>query len=488
MKALLVVMAGLGLPGILPTIAVARRCLALAFLAPLVGAGMAAAAAEFELGVGGTLLTWYVVVAVTVNVGVVAWWLAAGRLLPRARTPWRWPVVTGIAVLGAVIVPLTALRAGIILYDGNAIWLTHTLMVSGGHHELLVGLQNVAYRFSNPDYPPLVPAAGALAFALFGRGDMRVAIEVTAMLTACALGVVGAGVAAVGVERAPAAADSRAGPAAGAVCMVGFAVTETYMGYPAVGGYADLLWSAAAVGAVVWGRLVLPRSTQALLIAWICAAVASLTKNEGLTMALAVLVLIALRYRPLTLSWLRRPRERPASRGLPGAAVWPVAPGWARACWVRCRASAARIGLGRWPAALGLHDAFFASSSTESPVSRAHATIPGMAPLLAVAPVAVAVLVAGCCFVRWERQRARLGNPGWLWTACLLYLVMIFATYVLGSPEIQWWLRMSVARTTAFLSCCCTPISPSGWSSRPAVALPNTGPRGARSRPRGSAN
>ena len=71
-------------------------------------------------------------------------------------------------MLGALIVPLTALRAGIIGYDGNAIWLTHTLMVSGGHHELLAGLQNAAYRFSNPDYPPLVPAAGALAFALFG--------------------------------------------------------------------------------------------------------------------------------------------------------------------------------------------------------------------------------------------------------------------------------------------------------------------------------
>ena len=75
-------------------------------------------------------------------------------------------------------------------------------------------------------------------------------------------------------------------------------------------GYADLLWAAAAVGAIIWG-LVLPRSTQTLVIAWICAAVASLTKNEGLTTALVVLVLIALRYRPLTLPWLRRLRAHP---------------------------------------------------------------------------------------------------------------------------------------------------------------------------------
>ncbi len=203
MRALVVVIVGLGFPGLLPAVAVARRCPALVFLAPLIGAGMAAVAVELELGVGGSLPTWYVVVAGIVNVAVMAWWLAARRFRPQAGPPWTWSIVTVVVLLGAMIVPLTGLRAHMIGYDANAIWLTHTLMVSGGHHELLTGLRNVAYSFSNPDYPPLVAAAGALAFALFGRGNLAVVMEVTALLNACALGVVGVGVAAVGSRGRP---------------------------------------------------------------------------------------------------------------------------------------------------------------------------------------------------------------------------------------------------------------------------------------------
>ena len=82
---------------------------------------------------------------------------------------------------------------------------------------------------------------------------------------------------------------------------------------------------------------------------------------------------------------------------------------------------------------IGLQNAFFGSSSTESVVSRADATIAGMAAHLAVAPVAVAVLITGCCLVRKDRERSRLGNPAWLWTACLGSLAIIFATYVFGA-------------------------------------------------------
>ncbi len=226
--------------------------------------------------------------------------------------------------------------------------------------------------------------------------------------------------------------------------MVGFAVA----GYYGVYGYADLLWAAAAVGAVVWG-LVLPTSTRALVIAWICAAVASLTKNEGLATALVVLVLIALRYRPLVLPKLRRPDAHTDPRDR-GVVVWPVVPRWAeRAAFVLVPAlpGLAWAGLVRL---IGLHDAFFMSSSTESPASRADATFHGMAAHLAVVPVALAVLVAGCCFVRRDRARARLGSPAWLWTVCLISLAIIFATYVFGSMEIHWWLGTSVDRTTIF--------------------------------------
>ncbi len=73
-----------------------------------------------------------------------------------------------------------------------------------------------------------------------------------------------------------------------------------------------------------------------------------------------------------------------------------------------------------------------------------------MAAHLAVAPVAFAVLLAGCCLLRKDRERARLGNPAWLWTACAASLAIVFATYVVGGFEIHGWLRDSVNRTTIF--------------------------------------
>ena len=78
------------------------------------------------------------------------------------------------------------------------------------------------------------------------------------------------------------------------------------------------------MAAVIWG-LVLPRRPQALGVAWICAAAASLTKNEGLTTALIIIVLIALRYRPLSLPGpaARRWTERAASWCCPPCPGWP---------------------------------------------------------------------------------------------------------------------------------------------------------------------
>jgi hypothetical protein len=446
MSALIVLIFGLGGPGIMPALAVARRSPVLFFLAPLIGAAMAAVAATLELGVGGTLPEWYLAVAATVNVAVIVWWFAAGQHRPGAGPPWGWwPVVSLVVVLGALAIPLSALRTPLIGWDGNTIWLTKALLLSGGHHVLLAGLQNPVYQPSNPDYPMLAPAAGALAFAIFGRGDLHLATDMTVLLNACALGVAGTGIAAAGnggrrLTRVAAAA------AAGATCLAGFAVAGSY----GLNGYMDPLWSSAAVAAIVWG-LVLPRSTESLIIAWICAVVASLTKNEGLTTALIVLVLIALRYRPLTLAELRQLRTRLGRlRGSPGPDARQVARSWAgRAVFVIVPALP---GLA-WAALAyidGLRDNFFLPTSTESLAYRAGATAVGMAGHLVVAPIALAVLIAGCLMLRGVRERGRLANPAWLWTACLFSLGIIFATYVLGGFEIHLWLRFSVDRTTIF--------------------------------------
>jgi hypothetical protein len=430
-NALFVLVVGLGLPGLLPAVAVARRSPAAVFLAPLTGAGMAAVAAVIELGVGGSLAANYAVVAVVVNLAVIARWLAAGRSRWRwAGLPWGWSIAMVAVAVGCLAVTLDALRANGIGWDANSIWTTHTYMVYGGHHVLLSGLQNVAYQFTNPDYPPLLPAAGALAFSFFGPGNPHLFVDVTVLLNACGLGVVASGIATVasGGRQLTRLAAVAAG---GAICLVGFAVSGPY----GVIGYADLMWAAAAASAVIWG-LVLPRSSQALGVAWICAAVASLTKNEGLTTALIILVLIALRYRPLTLRGpqLRRPQLRAwAERA--GFVLLPALPGLAWAGIIRL---------------IGVHDAFFKSTSGETTLYRAQATIAGMWVHLHVAPVDLAVLLVGCLLLRRDRERAGLANPAWLWISCLGALVIIFGTYVVGGFEIHSWLANSVNRTTIF--------------------------------------
>jgi hypothetical protein len=438
MRALVVLAVGLALPGVLPALAVAGWSALVVGLAPVIGTVMAAVATEIELGLGGSLVPDYLAVAAAVNVTVIAWWIAARRAArprgappPRTRGAWAWSVLAVPVVAGALAVPLSALRPGLIGGDANPIWTTHALLVYGGHRELLAGLQNVAYRFSNPDYPPLVPATSALAFKFYGPGNLHLGVDMTVLVTACGLGVVAMGIVAVS-DVAAAGSGARwparvvAVAAAGAICVAGFAVSGVF----AVEGYTDLVWAAFAAGAVIWG-LVLPRSPRALAVAWICAAAASLTKNEGLATALIIVAAIALRYRPLSLPGppVRRWAER---------AAWVLLPALPGLAW----AGTMRL--------IGVHDLFFTSPAPETPLTRAGATILGMAGHLHVAPLALAVLLAGWWFLRADRQRAGLANPAWLWICCLGSLAIIFGTYMLGNLEIHGWLANSVNRTTIF--------------------------------------
>jgi hypothetical protein len=437
MKPAIVLVLGLGVPGLLPAVVAARTSPPLVFLAPLIGAAMAAVAAELELGVGGTLVHWYVIVAVSVNALAAAWWLVLGRRTKWPGPPWYWSLLTVVVEFAILAIPLAALRVPVIGRDPNSIWLTHSLLIAGGHNTLVAGLKNPVYAFDNPDYPPLVPAASALAFAFDGMGDLHLSVDMTVLLTSCALGVLGAALA-MAAEKSRPVTRAGAVAAAGAICLIGFAVSGKF----AVSGYTDLLWAAAAAAAVILG-LVLPRGPQNLCLAWICAVAASLTKNEGLTTALIIFVLIMFRYRPIRVTWRRwsRPSLRSAGRfflaWLQRAAflIGPAVPGLASA-WLARR--------------IGLQNAFFGTVAHSAVSVRASATLTAMEPYLKALPLAAAVTVAGCLALNADRRRAGFGNPAWLWTAWVLSLGAIFATYVFGTLKISLWLANSVNRTTIF--------------------------------------
>jgi hypothetical protein len=432
MNAALTFVFGLCLVGCLPAVAAVGLSPPTFFVAPLIGAASAAVAVELELGVGGTMIAWFVVVAVMVNV------LSLAILLRRGSLPrWEgggWSLFLLAGVLVALAVPLTGLRAHEVGYDPAVIWTTHTLLVSSGHQTLVSGLQNPAYAYSNPSYPPLIPGVGALGYAFAGRSVLVLGSELTALLNAAAVGLIATGIARTSRP------STRWGHAAtialsALICLVCFGVGGDY----GINGYTDVLWSAAAVGAVIWG-LVLPRSWSNVMVAWSCAIVASLTKNEGLLAALAILLLIALRYRaPL----LRRRDGVDSGWG-------ELVRSWAS--WVVVVIVPALPGL-VWAIqihVLGIKDDFFGTPQSESLYLRGSATIAAMSHYLAVVPAAVLVILIGCTWFRGTRRTMQLGHPAWLWAAWLGGMGFIFATYVFGSPEIHWWLSTSVDRTTIF--------------------------------------
>lgn len=432
MNAAITFVLGLCLAGCVPAVAAIGLSPPTFFLAPLIGAVSAAVAVELEVGIGGTIVPWFVVVAVVVNV------LSVGILLRRRSLPtWEgggWSLLLFAGVLVALAVPLTGLRTHEVGYDPAVIWTTHTLLFSSGHQTLVSGLQNPAYAYSNPSYPPLVPAVGALGYAFAGRSALVLGPELTALLNAAAVGLIATGIARVsrpGTRRGHAMTIALSA----LICLVCFGVGGDY----AVNGYTDVLWSAAAVGAVVWG-LVLPRSHSNLLVAWSCAIVASLTKNEGLLAAIAILPLIALRFRPPLL----RPKGGDAS-------AWrELAPSWAS--WVCMVIGPALPGL-IWAIqmrTLGIKSYFFSTPQSESLYLRASATVAAMSHYLAVVPAALLVILIGCAWFRGTRRTMQLGHPGWLWAAWVGVMGFIFATYVFGSLEIHYWLSTSVDRTSIF--------------------------------------
>ncbi|HMK64023.1 MAG TPA: hypothetical protein VK386_10415, partial [Acidimicrobiales bacterium] len=192
-------------------------------------------------------------------------------------TPSIWSVATLLLVTICAGVPLLGLRADLIGYDAFSIWTLHAAFFYGGHHLLVSDLKDAAYAFSNPDYPPLIPATGALGYRMAGHVDYRVAVAITAALNAASMGLLGCGVANMWRRLESFEARLVAVVGGSVLCIAGFGIAGQY----GVDGYADLLWSAAATTAVVYG-LVSPRSTANLFTAVVTATAAALTKNEGL--------------------------------------------------------------------------------------------------------------------------------------------------------------------------------------------------------------
>jgi len=454
--------------------------------APLTGAVLAAVAATASLTFGGALLTWFVGLAVVAALVVVTVWV-----LEPARGPWARPSTRGArrltrsrkaGVVGflAVVVScgwsLRGLRSPTVGFDARALWVMRPGWFLQTHAQLLIDMKTRGLVLTQSAYPPLVSASAAVAWRITGVHTARLGVTTIAVLNACALSAaalalveLGRGVAArTGPDPLPGfppPGDPVPGdPAAGgrppwapmvtgvvaAVLLVFVAsgVTEPFL----TNGYADPIWSLAAVGAVAFGLQARSgRSTRAAAAVMIL--VAGLSKNEGTVTAVALVALVGAR----SVGWagLREGRRR-----------WgpPVA---LAACELAV--------LAWWPLlmkAIGSRGASSSFTASTDVASRTSAVVHGMSPYLHVLVVALPLSVLGGLVLRAVRRRGGVGNDLWAWLALAVGLVAVGGALVTGSGAIGPWIRSTVHRITEY------PILQGWWIIAVWAVVASSGVRG----------
>lgn len=406
-------------------------------LMPLAGALLCAAAAVCTVTLAGSVARWFVLFAALATAGAA---LLCVRRPERASRLWRAlrsgvPPLTGavaLALVAAVAWTLRTLRVPTVGFDAQAIWILHARWLSHGHAFALAAIKNHFLVLSHPGYPPLVSATMAMAWRVSGTSSDRVAVVTVALLNACALFVAGWGIfqvvrqavaGAAVTERRRRALVAVGGGAAILAVLVAGGVVGTF----ATNGYADPLWSLAAVGVVVFG-LVLPLRAANLAVAAVLVGVAGLTKVEGTAAAMLLVVVVAAR---LLASGRDRRRVLIGGGGaLAALLVWPVL--------------TLLLNVPTDPSLLG--------SRQGSLISRAHRTVSAMAPHLHVVGLAALCGLVGLLALRALRGRLGIGNDLWAWAALLSSFLVLGGAYVFGPGNVELWLATSANRTTIFLA------------------------------------
>lgn len=414
-------------------------------LAPLGGAVLAGLSATCFLCVGGTFMGWFVGLAVlgVVTAGIFRW-----------RRPLRegcWPgpadrtpdgghravgAVAAACLVGACAWSLRALATPTVGFDARALWLMRSGWFLQSHHQLLVDMRAPSLVLTQSAYPPLVSAAAAVSASVTGNTSVRLGVVVIALLNTCALLAAAFAVVDLGRRAAarPASGTTRSSIAPAVVglvsavllVLVAFGVTEPFM----TNGYADPIWSLAAVGAIAFGmQCAGSRSDQGAAL--VLVLVAGLSKDEGAITAIGIILLMTARaVAAVPAEERRRGWRAPAVRALVALAL-----------------------VGSWPAAVrALHAR--GVTSTFSPaatwIGRAHATEAGMAPYLHVLVLAVPLAIVGGLLLSPVRRRIGAANDGWAWCGLAWGLVAVAGALVTGTGAIAPWILSTVHRVTEF--------------------------------------
>jgi len=436
-------------------------------LTPLAGAVVAAVAATASLSFGGSLLDWFVGLAVGAALVVFIVWMQRPELGPwgrysgrrrAGRVRYRAVGAVGfLAVVASCAICLRGLRTPTVGFDARALWVMRPGWFLQSHAQLLVDMRVRGLVLTQSAYPPLVSASAAVAWRVTGVHTARLGVTTIAVLNMCALSAAALAI----VDAGRTAAARRAGGglleggrptqgwgtgpiglpesavrppwapmvvgvlAAVLLVFVSAGVTEPFL----TNGYADPLWSLAAVGAVAFGlQSLTDRSTRAATV--VLLLVAGLTKDEGFVTAVALVALVAAR----SIGW----------DGLRGRRRW-VAP--------VVLAVAELAVLAWWPVlmhAIGARGASSTFTTSNITASRASAVVHGMSPYLHVLVLALPLSVVGGLALAAVRRRAGLGNDLWAWLALAVGLVAVGGALVSGSGAILPWIRSTVHRITEY--------------------------------------
>ncbi len=424
------------LASIVPCIVLYGRSPLALVLAPLLTALCAALAAQMEVAFAGGFLPWFLGTVAVVNAaaGLLHFRCRNAMAEKKDRASWVegwWTILVIAVVIIEVALPLLELRYPLNTVDGLATYYLHTLFISAGHHQIVAALQNPALFFMNQNYPLLDPASQVAAFIVRGEPDARLGMLVIGWLDLCALLVVVVGLVAIVPEWLSFKAKVFCVVILSLFAVVGIALDASYV----LSGDADLLWSACAVAAIVYGTL-LPRTRGNACVAALGILVIAVTKNEGFVTALFLAAVLVWRYREeLMLTQAHRGTvQRVCIAGL--AFLVLTAPGlWWELYVIKNHLSAAFFN--------DLHH-------SEPPLTRIWPSLVSIGHFLAVGILVVGIWLLAPPQTRLSRRKLGIPTSRYLWLTVLWYLGALMGTYVFGVLEIHYWLLSSTNRTTIF--------------------------------------
>ncbi len=288
------------------------RRLGYAYLLGVVGIGGILFLASHLFGVPLRRPVLAIVALVPIVLGLIAWTRRRPQVRPPLAGPYRrrnpWQTLAALAIATVCLGPLaSALAAPLADWDGRMTW---GPLASYMRHEGTVDasvLRDDHWWVIHPRYPPLLPLAQAVVQETFGAGEDEQDFRAlyAAFLVALLLVVLD------GARRA-------AGPVAATLTTLCAALPPffSYGGGGATSAYSDLPLAGFYGGGVVLLLVAQPSPASGFAAGCLLAG-AALTKNEGAPLAVAALLLAAVR--------LLHRRGRPVAAGSPGVAWFGAA-------------------------------------------------------------------------------------------------------------------------------------------------------------------